>query len=345
MKENFAAWTLDPAAFDDLPPADRLAFLVRFAVLAPSSHNSQPWKFVVEDEAVTVAPDMARALPQSDANHRQLYLSIGCATENLCAAADYYGYQTEVARSETGGAIACRVRVIGTPSSANVRAADHVALAIPRRRTNRNAYDARPPEAAFLDMVRGLATPELRVDVLLDEEARARSAAIVSDALIEAMDSTGFRHELSHYVRNNVTAARTGMPMYGFGMPTPPSFLAPALVRRFNVNRMSRKQDEELIRRTPAHVILSTREDGPDAWIHAGRTFERVAIEAERRGISTGPLAAAIQIGDHFKNLQSLLATDFRPQVFFRAGYATKAPAHSPRIPASEVTASVKNQV
>lgn len=342
MKENFSAWTLDVSAFDEQPPEKRLAFLVRFAVLAPSSHNSQPWKFVVDGNAVTVAPDMARALPQSDANHRQLYLSIGCAVENLCAAADYYGYRTEVERSQADGTIGRRVRFSGEPLPAASRDAGHVALAIPRRRTNRNPYEARPPEAAFLDWVRGLASPELRVDMLLDEEARARSAKIVSDALIEAMDSTGFRHELSGYVRPNITSAQTGMPMYGFGMPTPPSFLAPAIVRRLNVNRLSRKQDEEVVRRTPAHVILSTREDGPDAWIEAGRVFERVAIEGESRGISTAPLAAAIQIGENFRNLQKLLATDFRPQVFFRVGYATKAPPHSPRIPAAEVTGGPK---
>src|SRR5688572_2347769 len=100
---NFSAWDLDPSLFDSLKPEERLAFLVRFAVLAPSGHNSQPWKFLVAPGKVSVAPDMDRALPESDRDHRQLYLSVGCALENLCAAAEWYGYRITVTKDEAEG--------------------------------------------------------------------------------------------------------------------------------------------------------------------------------------------------------------------------------------------------
>jgi nitroreductase len=336
---NFAAWELDPASFDAQVPEKRLEFLIRFAVLAPSGHNSQPWKFEVRADAVVVSADMARALPESDRNHRQLYLSVGCALENLCAAAEYYGYRTEVARTEADGVPAWTVRFTDGPSAPSARAASHPALAIPRRRTNRNKYEERAPEAAYLDALRRMNGPDLQVRLIAEEPLKTRVADVVSDALIEAMDDDGFRRELSGYVRPNITRAQTGMPMYGFGMPTPPSFLAPMLVRLFNVNRPSRKADEALLKKhTPVFVVLSTRRDDPDAWVGAGRAYERAALEAENRGISTAPMAAAIQIGEHYRGLQKLLATEFRPQVFFRAGYASKAPAHSPRIPAAGVT-------
>ncbi|HTK59908.1 MAG TPA: hypothetical protein VL283_01750, partial [Candidatus Baltobacteraceae bacterium] len=184
--ENFAAWDLDPSLFDSLKPEERLAFLVRFAVLAPSGHNSQPWKFIVESGAIVAAPDMARALPHSDADHRQMYLSLGCAIENLCAAADYYGYGTELSRIDLDGAPAWRVRVIGAPRPPAERQTGHRALAAARRRTNRNKYAARPPEPAFIDWLRGLAAGETQVRIVDRDPLKARIADVVSDALLEA---------------------------------------------------------------------------------------------------------------------------------------------------------------
>ena len=338
--ENFFAWNLDLASFDALPPEERTAFLVRFAVLAPSGHNSQPWKFIADGDALTVAPDMSRALPRSDADHRQLYLSVGCAIENLCTAAEYYGYRTEISRADVDGAAAWHIRFSGEPSPSSARDAAHRALAIPRRRTNRNPYDAKPPERPFLDWMAGLSGAGLGIRSIDQEPLKTKVAAVVSDALVEAMDDVGFRTELSGYIRPNITRAATGMPMYGFGMPTPLSFIAPFLLKKVNVNRASRKKDEELLtKHTPMFVVIETDADDHDAWMTAGRTYERIALEAERRGIATAPMAAAIQTGQHFRRLQDLCKTGRRPQVFFRIGYAASAPRHSPRIPAANVTA------
>lgn len=336
--ENFSAWSIDPSSFDALPPEKRLGFLVGFAVLAPSSHNSQPWKFTVEAGAVNVRADMNRALPQSDADHRQLYLSVGCALENLLIAADHYGYRAEVSVDAVAGTPSWRVTFSGEPLPAAERKADHLIFAISKRSTNRNKYDQRPPDPAFITRVQGLIGGGMSLHLINREPLKAQVAKVVSDALIEAMDDDGFRHELSGYVRSNLTSAKTGMPMYGFGLPTPLSFIAPALVRRVNVNRASRKADEELLNKhTPAFIVLTTAADDPGAWVASGRAFERIALEAVQAGMVTAPLAAAIQIGANHRRLRSLLGTSLRPQVFFRIGYAAKTPKHSPRLRAEDV--------
>ena len=73
------------------------------------------------------------------------------------------------------------------------------------------------------------------------------------------------------------------------------------------------------------------------AWIDAGRLYERIALEAERRCISTAPSAAAIQIGEFYKKLQAVLQTQWRPQFFCRIGNAPQAPHHSPRLSLADV--------
>lgn len=341
--QNYAAWSLDPALFDQESPERRLQFLSRFAVLAPSSHNSQPWQFSVDGDTIVAAPDMRRALPQSDKNHRQLYLSLGCAVENVVIAAEYYGYLPEVSLANENGAMTVRIRCMGEPIPAGQRSANHAALAIQRRHTNRNKYEARMPEASFLEWMRGMANDSMQFHFVSEEPKKAQVVQVVSDALIAAMDDDGFREELSHYIRPNITRATTGMPMSGFGMPTPPSFLAPLLLKKFNVNRLSRKQDEELLaRHTPLFIIITTKANGAEQWISAGSAYERIAVEGEKRGIKTAPMAAAIQIGEHYRELQKILGTDSRPQMFFRIGYAAAMPPHSPRIPADGVMGAKK---
>ncbi len=76
--------------------------LVRYASLAPSSHNTQCWKFGIEEEALSIMPDLARRCPAVDPDDHHLFVSLGCATENLVQAALANGLQGD-ARFEAAG--------------------------------------------------------------------------------------------------------------------------------------------------------------------------------------------------------------------------------------------------
>lgn len=67
--------------------------LVRYATLAPSSHNSQCCKFAVDPNGRSIAllPDLARRCPAVDPDDHHIFASLGCATENLIQAALAHG--------------------------------------------------------------------------------------------------------------------------------------------------------------------------------------------------------------------------------------------------------------
>lgn len=61
------SWQVDPAGFPaDGGSEDQLRFALRYAVLAPSGHNTQPWRFHVDGDSVEVHADRMRALSVVD---------------------------------------------------------------------------------------------------------------------------------------------------------------------------------------------------------------------------------------------------------------------------------------
>jgi hypothetical protein len=68
----------------------------RYAALAPSSHNSQPWAFRVTDDALELFADRTRALPRVDPRDRALIISCGAALFHARIALRSFGYQDEV---------------------------------------------------------------------------------------------------------------------------------------------------------------------------------------------------------------------------------------------------------
>jgi len=76
--------------------------LIKAATQAPSGHNSQPWWFETSDHSIVIKPNFEKALPAVDGQHRELFISLGCALENLCIKASELQYQTNVTLTPEG---------------------------------------------------------------------------------------------------------------------------------------------------------------------------------------------------------------------------------------------------
>lgn len=335
MQENYQAWNIDLNDFWKLTSiAERLRFLVGFGVLAPSSHNSQPWKFEIQEKenAIIIHPDFARSLPYSDANNRQLYISLGCAAENILVAGTCYGLQPKIQITREKNHILI-VITCDNISFARTKECDIFIKTILNRRTNRNKYDSRLPDQKFIEYAQGLKTDAIAIDFISDIQKKTAIADIVLAATESAMSSDEFRRELSAYVKSNTTASPIGIPVFGMGIPTLMSYIVPFLLKYFNMSRISRTQDTELLKKhTPMMCIISTRDDNEASWIKVGQIYEQLALYATHIGISTATMAAPIQIGEFYTDIQKTLKTSFRPQYFCRVGYTNMNVHKSPRL-------------
>jgi len=347
MMPNYRAWLVQPEDFPkESTLKEKLSFLIRFAVLAPSSHNSQPWQFFVQDNVITVLPNLGRKLSESDTNNRQLYISLGCAIENILTAADYYGFHVTLNYLPQGRAndLAAELIFSEWKNTSFQTKKDHLVWSLLRRTTNRNPYKKEPPTQEFLERMSQFSQEGLSIEFVQDETKKHRIAEVVIQAGIAAMEDRSFRRELSQYVKSNITRSGVGIPAFGMGIPTPVSLVVPFLVKYMNMNKLNKVSDKKLLtQNTPVFGIILTREDTKEYWIKAGQLYERIAILAEKSELSNAIMAAPIQIGEFFKELQEIVSTSLRPQVFFRLGYATSIPHHSPRLETKEVFTTIES--
>ncbi len=343
MKENYKSWEIIYEDFYKQKSLfDKLRFLVQFALLAPSGHNTQPWKFQINENSILIEPDLIRSLPKSDPNDRQLFISLGCAIENLLVAADYYLLDTSVEYlpAENRNVAA---KISFSENSSKAPEENHLALAIPKRHTNRFKYLKKMPGEKFLEWVRNFKLDVsdddvLQVNIIENSELKNAAAEIASMALVKTMDDADFRLELSHYLKSNFTSAKVGMPGFAHGIPGPVSLFASPLIRKINMNRLSLKQDTRLLKEfTPVFVVISTGKDDKKSWLRAGQCYEHIALEAVKNGLQTSPLAAPIQREKYNQDLKQLLGIAGRPQIIFRLGYSIKPSALTPRLSLNEV--------
>lgn len=66
--------------------------IVRSAKKSLSGHNTQPWLFAKTENGICIKPDFKSELPVAVPLHRELFISLGCATGTAKIAARFYGY-------------------------------------------------------------------------------------------------------------------------------------------------------------------------------------------------------------------------------------------------------------
>ena len=301
--------------------------LVRYATLAPSSHNTQCWKFRVEDSAITILPDPARRTPAVDPDDHHLYASLGCAAENLVQAALANGLKGDVRFDPTtagGGAI----KIALEPT---VAVATPFYLAIPERQCTRAEYDGKPLSTEELRLLQLAGTGAgVRVLLLTEKAAVEKVLAYVVEGSTAQMNDPAFVEELKSWIRfGSDEAVKSGDGLYSAtsGNPSLPRWIGSPLFGMFFKPKSENDKYAKHLRSSAGVAIFVSDNNDKSHWVEAGRCYERFALQATALGIRNAMVNQPVEVS----SVRPQFATAFgiesgRPDLVVRFGRGPRMP-------------------
>ncbi len=320
--------------------AEKLAWAVRYAVQAPSSHNSQPWRFGVRGDSLELEADRTRALPVVDPDDRELTASCGAALFFLRAALRHMGETALVDPfpEPADPDLLARVR-LGEPAE-STDAERRLFWAMRTRRTNRRRYRDRPvPEELLSELRQAAAEEGGRLVVIEDGDDRKQLAELVATGDRRQVGDKSFRRELAAWIHSNRAQVGDGMPGSAFGFPDRVSAVGPFVVRTFDWGRGRAARDEQLALGSPVLALLGTDGDDPGDWLAAGQALARVLLLATVGDVVASFLNQPVEV-EELRPEVAKLAEGRQPQFVLRLGFAEDVPA-TPRRPIDEVLGDV----
>ncbi len=307
----------------DAPIASRAAFLLRYAILAPSSHNSQPWLFRVNNASVEVHADERNWLREADPDRRELYLSVGCAVENLIVAAQHFDLTPALEfTSDEGGPVV--VVDLQSSGSTERRRPRNLFRAIPERRTSHAHFYERAPDDSIFETFKELVyASDLGLHIITSSSARQTLAEMQADADQAQMKDEEYRRELGEWIGAGA-----------LGDSWPKARISQFVVTHFDIGKSEGANNASFIREAPAVALITARDDSSRSRLHAGQLYERLALAAAAEGIATHPLSQMLEVDEHRHALGEVFDADTQvAQHFFRMGFARSSRRPTPRWP------------
>lgn len=314
-------WRLAKGRLDDAMLLRRE--LVRCATLAPSSHNTQCWKFRVEERAITLLPDLTRRCPAVDPDDHHLFVSLGCAAENLVQAAQAHGLRAE---QRSAGRDGVALALDTAPAVASP-----LYLAIPQRQCTRGVYDGQPLRSDELRLLEQAGSGNgVRVILITGRASMEQVLAHVVAGNTAQMQDRAFVEELKAWIRfSRDEAAHAGDGLFAgaSGNPTAPRWLGSRLFDLFFKAGSENDKYSQQIRSSAGIAVFVSQSDDAAHWVEAGRCYERFALQATALGIRNAMINQPVEVASLRPQLARQLGIGTgRPDLVVRFGRGARMP-------------------
>jgi hypothetical protein len=309
---------------------EQLKFLLRYALLAPSSHNTQPWLFKIKSEnTIEIYADETRWLKIADADKREMHVSIGCALENLLTAAARFGFETRTNYFPNGenGTLVASVELKQNENANDERRANLFEF-LTTRSTFHGVFLEREIPENVLHEIETLADEDgISLYLTSDEKIRQEVDDLIARSDARQFADPAFRKELSYWIGQGV-----------FGNSWLMSQIGSLAVAYLNLGKSTAKTDAKVLRSAPVLGLITSAENDRASQVKAGQVFEKIYLTARKHSLGVRPMSQIVQILEHKEELKKLIpqTTQF-PQQPFLLGYADLTNAHTPRRTLEEV--------
>jgi hypothetical protein len=303
------------------------------AALAPSVHNTQPWRFVLTGDTLEIYADNNRQLRILDPTRRQLLISCGCALMNARVSLAAAGYEAEVVRfpePDTRPGLLARITIPSNP--ADFTELGRLDTVIELRRSNRREFrEGDVPADIVADLMQAAATEGARLFAIRDADHRMATAVLSQKADEEQNKNPAYRAELRAWTTDD-PRRRDGVP--AMAVPHVDAGSGDELpIRDFDTRGSGWLPTVTRSTMNQCLLLLGTDADAPLAWLRCGEALERLWLEATRHGYAASLLTQVAEVPTMRARLRSELGLTMYPHVLLRVGRAATTPAsHRRRI-------------
>lgn len=297
------------------PPPAEIGTIVRWASLAPSGGNCQPWRFSYRAGDRTLecwhAPE--RSASMLDYDHRAAHVALGAALENARLACVKLGVGASVARMPGPAGLAWSLRVSPGDRDALARTQDDevLARAVEERVTNRRLAERRALPAGCADALARVAREAgAELELVADLDAMTRLGEVVARAEKLRMLNPTLHREMVQELRWSPDAARQTAD--GIDVATLELNAADAAglhllrdpvvvqaIRSVGGGEGLKKATRKAVGAASAIGLLRARVDegGPAAtYLRGGEALQRVWLSATARGVAAQPMTVLLYL-------------------------------------------------
>lgn len=294
------------------------------ASLAPSVHNSQPWRYRVDTDSIELLADPTRRLPVADPDDRELRLACGAALFNLRLALLNLGVEPEVTMHSNPdvGSLA----TIRRGGSATMLA-DEAALyrAIRRRHTNRKPFLDQPVGTSDRHALITAAEEEhCRLKIVDDVYQQAALHGLLVRAHQRQTSDPRWVAEFNSWLMRSASD-HEGVTLAASGPQ--PEMQDTWVLRDFGMGHSPVRQPGKDFESQPLIAVLTSYVDDPLAQLQSGQALQRILLSATALGLSASFLSQVIEVADIRAELRQLLGGRLYPQAAVRIGYGQPVPA------------------
>jgi nitroreductase len=310
-----------------------LVAAAEFAGLAPSIHNSQPWRWRVAGPVMELHAARERQLDVTDPSGHLLLISCGAALQHAVTALAAAGWRVDVRRlpDRSRPDLLGTVTVVGRAEAS--REAMRAVAALRTRHTDRRPVSPTPPDRPAVEAVAaaaaeaGASLHQLRPDEVIELAAAADRAQEIELADPHWLD------ELAYWA-GGVRAGGYGVP--GTAIPAEP--LATTVPSR-NFGRGGQLAVSAGHDGAAVYGILFGPDSTAGGWLRAGEALSAAWVAAIENGLSLLPMSAAVEVAATRQSLRRILGAVAEPYLALRLGVADSdgsGPGPTPRLPHAE---------
>lgn len=302
--------------------------LIQSGIKAPSGHNTQPWRFNIDDSEIQIHPDFSRALSIVDKDNHALYISLGCAAENIVIASTHEGldHKLELSRDPDGNDFITIKFVPGESVKP-----DDLIDSIGSRQCRRNKYTDQKVSDEDLNQLRNSFDFE-GISLLTITEKNKIDALhpLIIEGSNRQFKNKEFIEELISWIRfskNEALKRKDGVWAASMGMPGVGHRIGAFYMRNFVSEKSEAKRWKDLINASAGLALFISNENDTKHWVNLGRAFQRFGLAATKLNISHAHLNMPCEEVEVRKALAYNLNLEGKhPLLLLRFGYSKEMP-------------------